>query len=447
MDFVKLLWEKIENKIHTIPALIAGVLILLIIFLTSDTFFSKYIPINYLKYIYLVLPILWVFYWLHNRFWISKNDKNHTGLVICINADTDDAEQILKRDFVSSVKKQITNENVGELFNIIVVKNHLASKYNDLKSIHRLHNKVKGHIYIFGETKKRNNGGKEQYFLSLDGMVLHRPVPQQVSQELAKDFLSTLPKGINFNDEFAFVGFQVSADIVVKSVKYIVGLAAYISGNPTLAISLHTNLKNQIVSSPQKLPGDNLILSKIDGLLANEYAIMSAYYFGKQDKENTNLNLTEALRLNPNCYRALIVESIVAFSWENDPKKSLIITKKCHGFNYPEWKYNEAFLYFWLGNYPSALKQCEKIKTQNYPNELTTSLEVTTFNESIIANDPSRPALYFWIGYNYYYKQDNLPLALKYFELFERNATQQMSKMKQKSTAWLIEIKRKMEIK
>lgn len=446
MDF-KLLWEKIENKIHTTPALIAGVLILLVIFLAGDTFFSKYIYINYLKYIYLTLPVLWFFYWLYNRFWISKNDKNHIGLVICINADTDDAEQILKRDFIASVKKQIVSENVGEVFNIIIVKNHLASKYNDHKSIYKLHNKVRGNIYIFGDTKKRNNGGKEQYFLSLDGMVLHRPVPQQVSQELSKDFLATLPKGINFNDEFAFAGFQVSADIVVKSVKYIVGSAAYISGNPTLAISLHTNLKNQIIASVQKLPGDNFILSKIDSLLSNEYAIMSAYYFGKQDVENTKINLAEALKLNSNCYRALIVESIVAFSWENDPKKSLVITKKCHGFNFPEWRYNEAFLYFWLGNYPSALKQCEKIKTQNYPNELAISLEVTTFNESILSGDTSRPALYFWVGYNYYYKQDNLPLALKYFELFEQNATQQMTTMKQKSSAWLIEIKRKLQIK
>lgn len=437
MDF-KLLWEKIENKVHTIPALIAGAFLLLIVFFAGDSFFNKYISATYLPWIYIGILILWCSFWFFNKFWISKNNKKNTGVVICIHADSDEAEQSLKSDFIASVKKQIVNEQIGEIFNVIVIKNHLAPKYNNFKGIYKLHKKVKGHIYIFGETKKRKNG-KDQYFLSLDGMVLHRPVAQQVSQELSKDFLATLPKGINFNDEFAFVGFQVSADIVVKSVKYIVGLASFISGNPFLAIRLHTNLKSQIQATPQKLPGDNIILSKIDDLLANEYAIVARYYFGKADQENTRQNLTTSLGIKNNCYQALILESIVAFSWDNDPKKSLSILKKCHGFSDPTWRYNEAFLHFWLGNYPTALKQCEKIK--KHSNDLAVSQEVVQFNENIVASDDSKCALYFWLGFNYFYKQNNLPLALKNFELFEQKADTNMSSLKQKSSPWLIAIK------
>lgn len=442
----KLLWEKIENKVHTIAALVAGVILFLFAFIFGDNFFSKYIHADYLRWIYPSLVVLWIGYWLFNRSWIPRNDKKHVCLVLCIYADSDEAEQALKRDFISSVKKQIIDQQIGEVFNIIVVKNNLAPKYNNLKSIYKLHKKTRGHIYIFGETKKRNSGGKDQYFLSLDGMVLHRPVPQQVSQELSKDFLATLPKGINFNEELAFDGFQVSADIVVKSVKYIVGIAAYISGSPSISIKLHTDLKNQIKSNTQKLPGDNIILSKIDGLLSNEYAIMALYYFAKQDQINAKVNLDESLKLNANCYRALIVQSIIAFSWENDVKKSLLITKKCHGFNSPEWRYNEAFLHFWLGNYPSAWKQCKKIKKQNYPNDIQTSEEVTQFNENILITNTSKPVLYFWLGYNYYFKQNNLPLALKNLELFEQKADTTMGILEQKSSAWLIEIKKKMQI-
>lgn len=443
MDF-RLLWEKIENKAHTVPALIAGSLLFLIIFFSGDSFFNKYISTTYLQWIYIGLLALWIGYWFFNRFWIPKNDKKHTGLVICIYADSEEAELSLKRDFITSVKKQIVDEQIGKIFNIVIIKNHLASKYNNFKSIYKLHNKVKGHIYIFGETKKRKNG-QDQYFLSLDGMVLHRPVPQQVSQELSKDFLATLPKGINFKDEFAFAGFQISADIVVKCVKYIVGLAAFISGNPLLSIKLHANLKEQIKLSPQKLPGDIIILGKIDELLSNEYGIMSAYYFGKQDQQNTKNNLKESLALNPNCYRALIVESIIAFIWENDPKKSLSVLKKCHRASDPTWRYNEAFLHFWLGNYSSALKQCEKIK--KYSNDFVVSQEVTQFNEKILTSDNSKYVLYFWLGFNYYYKQNNLPLALKNFELFEQKSDISTVSLKQKSSPWLIEIKQQMSIK
>lgn len=443
MDF-KLLWEKIEDKVHTIPALIAGIFLLLIVFFAGDTFFNKYISAKYLQWIYIGILVFWGVYWFLNRIWIPKNNKKHTGLVICIYADSDEAEQNLKRDFISSIKKQIANEQIGEIFNIVTVKNHLTSKYNDFKEIYKLHKKVKGHIYIFGETKKRKNG-QEQYFLSLDGMVLHRPVAQQVSQELSKDFLATLPKGINFNDEFAFVGFQVSADIVVKSVKYIVGIASFISGNPFLAIKLHTNLKSQIQATQQKLAGDNIILSKIDDLLANEYAIVARYYFSKGDQHNARQNLTTSLGIRNNCYQALILESIISFSWDDDPKKSLSVLKRCRGFSDPTWRYNEAFLHFWLGNYSSALKQCEKIK--KHSNDYEVSKEVVQFNENLMMSDNSKCALYFWLGFNYYYKQSNLPLALKNLELFEQNADATMSSLRRKSSPWLVEIKQQMNIK
>lgn len=408
--------------------------------------FYRLIPegkIRFLWYAYFSFG-LWIFLfivWLVHRYWIPKNNSRHTGLVICIHADSDEAERVLMNDFVSSVKKTIQSGEVGEIFNIITIKNHLAPKYNTHKTIEKLHKKVQGHIYIFGETKKRKHGD-DQYFLSLDGLVLHRPVAQQVSQELSKDFLATLPKGINFKDEFAFKGFQVSVNIVVQSVEFIVGIAAFISGNPFLATRLHVDLKNRITSSIQKLPGNEIILHKLDDLLSNEFAIIATYYLGKNDRDNAYSNLRDSLSIKKDCYRALIVGSIIAFSWEEDPKKSLTILKNCHGINDPTWRYNEAFLHFWQGNYSSAWKQCEKIRRQNYPNEIYVSEEVTRFNEKLL-DTVGKTALYFWIGFNYYFKQGNLPQALVSFEKFLDDANDpNMKDLRQKASSWLVDIKR-----
>src|SRR3989338_357902 len=243
---IRLLWENIQNKVYTISALVAGTLLTLVVFVFGDNFLSKYIPAQYLRWLYAGLFLIWIGYWLYYRFRLPRNRKNKTGLVLCIYADTEDAKRSLKRDFIDSLKKQIANEGLGEVFNIIMIKNHQALKFNNFDSIKKLHKKVRGHIYIFGESKKRTDAGG-QYFLSLDGLVLHRPVPQQVSQELAKDFLATLPKGINFSSEIEFKGFQMTADVVARCVKYIVGIASCISGNPFLAIKLHANIKNQIL--------------------------------------------------------------------------------------------------------------------------------------------------------------------------------------------------------
>ncbi|MDP1884216.1 MAG: hypothetical protein Q8L10_02505 [Candidatus Moranbacteria bacterium] len=401
--------------------------------------------IRFLWYAYgiISLEIFLLICWIVYAFWIPKNNrKKHTGLVLCIYADSEDAEQALKKDFVATVKRGVQNGEIGEVFNVILIKNHLASKYNNRNDIYKLDKKANGHIYIFGETKKRKHG-VDQYFLSLDGLVLHRPISHQASQELANDFLATLPKGINFKDEFAFAGFQVSADIVVRCVEYIVGIAAFISGNPFLATKLHTDLKNKILSSQQKLPGDKVILSKIDNLLSNEFALIGSYYLRKNERENANKNIESSLNLNKNCYNALVTKSVIAFSWENDPKKALSICKECHGFNEPTWRYNEAFLHFWLGNYPTAWKQCEKIKRQNYPSEVIISQEITQFNESLVSK-VEKPVLYFWLGFNYYYKQGNLPLAFKNFEIFLQKADDAgMNNLKQKASGWTAEIKKK----
>lgn len=430
------------NHFHKWYGLVAASFLVMSIALT----FYNLIPagkIRFLWYAYAMLctEIVIVIFWLQYKFRLPRNSKERSGLVICIHADTNEAEQTLKKDFISAINKKVRGGEMNEIFKVITIPNHLAHKYNNPKDIYRLHKKVKGHIYIYGEVKKRQHGD-QQYFLSLDGLVLHRPVAIQVSKELSKDFLATLPKGINFRETFAFAGFQISADIVLKSVEYISGIAAAISGNPFLAVKLHTDLKNRTVSVKNKLPGDQAILAKVDSLLANEYAVIAAYYLSKDDRDKTYENLRLSLGLNPNCYQALIVESITSFSWENDPPKSLSVLKKCHAVDDPTWRYNEAFVRFWLAQYSSAWKQCEKIKKQNYQNDFDVSSQCTDFNEHLLQTITNKSSLYFWLGFNYYFKQNNLPLALQRLETFIGEADDSMALLTQKASGWLVDIRK-----
>lgn len=426
-----------------------GFVALSFLFIVVSLIFYGLIPDGKVRFLWYAGGIIFfeiciLIFWLFYTFWVPKCNQKHIGLVICIFADTKEAEHNLKRDFISAIEKKTQEREIGEVFDVKIIKNHLAPKYNSFKNINKLHKKTKGNIYIFGETKKRKNGD-DQYFLTFDGLVLHRPVAQQVSQELSKDFLATLPKGIHFKDDFAFVGFQTSANIVMRSVEYVVGIASFISGNPFLATKLHEDLKKTIQFSPQKLPSDKVILNKIDTLLSNEYAIIANYYLNKSDKENTLKCLELSLKTNPNCYSALITQSIIAFVWEDDPQKALAAIKKCRKNPDTTWRYNEAFLRFWLGQYPSAWKQCEKIKKQEYSNEADISKDIIQFNENLLMT-VEKPVLYFWLGFNYYFKQKNLPMALKNFEKFESKADASMSFLDQKTKSWIVEIKKQMNI-
>ncbi len=432
--------------LHTLYGFVA-ISFLIIVSLSSLYRLILEDKIRFLHYGYFFLVVEGVLFvwWLVYKFWIRKCNKDMTGVVICIYADTTDAEQALKKDFITSLRQQLgLTDELSSIFNVNVIKNHIAKKYNTPDSIKRLHKRTKGHIYIFGETKKRLNGD-EQYFMSLSGWVLHKPVPKAVSDELSKDFTATLPHNINFSEIFAFKGFTVTADIVTKSVQFIAGIASFISDNPVLALKLHTNLRSKLVNNADAHPTDKLIRSKLDTLLADEHSIMSAYFFQKDDKQKTNEHLENARSLNPKCYRVHILDSLIAFCWENDAKKSLNALKECHKTTDPLWRYNDAFLRFWLGQYPSAWKQCEKIKKQNYLIERAISQEVTEFNEKLIRDGQSKPVLRFWLAFNYYFKQDNSPQALPHLEYFLNNTDANDKKimfLRQKASGWLSEVNR-----
>jgi hypothetical protein len=413
--------------------------------------FYNEIPVGKVRFLHfgyfsIVVEFVLFAWWLFFTFYIRKSIKNKIGVIVCIFTDTLEAEQSLKRDFISELEKQLTSsDELQGVFDILVIKNHLAKKYNTVSKIKQLHLKTKGHIYIFGEIKKRRNGD-EQYFMNLNGLVLHKPIQKNVSNEISRDFSATLPKTINFSEIFAFKGFSVSANIVTRSVQFIVGIASFVSGNPLLAIKLHTNLKEKLNSSEIKLPCDSAIGSKLNSLLADEHAIVAAYYLEKGNQENANLYLEQSTQFNPLSYNALIVKSLVAFSWEDNPKKALEVLKKCNNSHDPVWRYNEAFLRFWLNQYPSAWKQCEKIRRQNSVNDELVSKQVTDFNENLFKVGKGKPVLYFWLAFNYYFKQDNLPLALKNLEDFLNNTSdddKDFQLLRQKAKGWLIEVKKK----
>lgn len=407
--------------------------------------------LRFLWYAYGVLTIELLFfaYWLQFSFLIRKCRKDRTGLTLVIHADSNDAERDLKNDFINTIIKSLADTNIHDVFDVIVIKNHLASKYNTINKIESLHKKVKGHIYIFGETKKRKNGDDE-YFLSLNGYVAHRPIAKEVSDQLAKEFVSTLPKTINFKEEFAFQGFTITASVVLKCVKYIVGIASFVSGNPLLAIRLHEDLKLELQNTVQKISTDIAILNKLDIQLAEEYSIFAQYYFARSNMNDARIYLDKALSLKKNLYSALILESNFAFIHESDPIKSLRVLKLCHSVDHNStWRFNETFLYFWQENYSSALKQCEKLKNSNLESDRSIAEEVVGFNEKQLKNTTDKPQLHFWLAFNYYFKLSNLPMALEHCDKFLTNTANDVvkyEKLRNKANGWLADISKQLEI-
>ncbi len=439
----------IKSNLHKPSALLCGIILGILIFTTIDNLFEKAIlNINIRFLIYGLSLFLWFLYWLYYRHRLPRNKKNRVGIVVALYAETEVEKMRLKRDFIYKLRKDIKAEKFGDVVNIIEIKNHFSEKIVGVDDIRKLHKKVKGHFYLWGNVKKRQDE-KEKYFLNLDGMVIHRPIG--IKNPLFKDFISVLPKQISFFEAFELRGFEFSADIVYLAVRYITGVAAYISGDPKFAHDLHLGLKNKF-NKFSPLPSNlRTIRDKIPFLLSDEELVIARFYYKKHDFNKLKKWLNEALKSNSNNYGAWLLKAIVDFLPElgNNPIVALESIKKAKKYAYGthEWRYSQAFLNFWLERYPEALKDCDNLKQKTYSSEYITVDEIEAFNLGLLDNHKEKSQLYFWLGFINFIKKKNISMAYDFFIKFDQLANKKMDILKQRSSIYLKQIKSEMQLK
>ena len=441
----------IESNLYKFISLIYGFIFGILLFSLVDNFIEKIIPKVNIRFLaYSIILIFWILYWLYYRYRLPRNKKAMVGIIVAIHAETAYEEIRLKNDFISRLRENINKEKFSEVINIIILKNHFLEKFNNINNVLKLHKKIKGHFYVYGQIKRRSDG-KKKYFLKLEGLVAHRPIDIKTQDSLKKEFLNILPKQISFFETFEFKGFEFSADIVYLATRYITGIAAYLSGDPILAHEFHSNLReefNKFRPLPRHL---QIIRNKIPELLSNEELIIAKRHYFKNESKKLREWLKKSLESNPNNYGGLLLKAIVNFlpQLNNNPQMALETIKKAQKYAHRthEWRYSKAFLHFWLGKYKEALQDCRNLKQKFYSGENITINEVEDFNLRLLKEYPKKVQLYFWLGYINFIKKRNLPLAYKYFSKFEKEANQSMDLLRHNSSIYLLQIKNKMKSK
>lgn len=458
MDIEKLLYIA-EEKLPQIRTFILGLFVILGVIVATNSLvidFANFIGFKIRPFLYPLLFIIWTGYWMFHRLHLPKNKKykENIGIVIAIYSENEKERQKLKSDFISKLKKDLQQEGILEFSNVIFLKNHFAQQIkesnNPKSKLEEINKKIKAHFYVWGDVKKRPDGDEgEKYFINFQGYVVHKPISQNLSKEISIDFSKVLPKEVNFLEKRSFKGFEASATIVHLAAKYIIGIAAFVSHDPQLALKLHDGLKDQFNTFRPLPPHLQDIRNRIPILISDEALWIAKWHFQENRITEAKNFLNRALTENENNYGAWLFKAILDFLLDNDPDEALKSIKRASRYasNTFEWRYSEAFLHFWKENYSKALQICQKIKKQTYPTEVITLSEVREFNQNLLKKDNPKIQLYFWIGYLAYFKEKNLGNALQDFEAFEKSADNNMDILKQKSYAYLIDIKRQMNIK
>lgn len=443
-----------EERLPQRKTLIYGIIVLIGSYIPLDSLLEKFFDIEFRLSIYILLLVIWVLYWLFNKFHLPRNKKGKIGIVIAIYSENEDERQKLKADFISALKKDLQLEGGLEFSEVIFLKNHFAYQIkecnNPKKKLELMNRKVKAHFYVWWDIKKRADGDEgEKYFVSFQGYVVHNPMPQKLSNWISIEFSKALPSEINFLEKRSFKWFETSAKLVHLAAKYIIGLAAFVSNEPLLAFQLHKDLKEKF-NSLKPLP-INLqeIRNRIPILISEEALKIAQWHYRNNYIDETKEFIHISLRENNNNYGTWLLQAIIDFRVDKNIDKALksIIKGKEYAQTDIAWRYSEAFIYFRKGNYKKAINICQKIKTQNYINEEANISEVRDFTLEVLSEENNKPQLHFRIGYLAYFKEGNLANAIQDFERFESLSNNSMDILLKKSSVYLKEIKNIMQIK
>ena len=444
----------VDEKLSETKTLIIGIVILIGTFVVMDGLLSQFVNLTLKAIIYSLLVFSWIAYWFFNKFYLPRNKKNKVGIVIAIFSENEKERQKLKADFISKLKSGFQQEGILNFSEVIFLKNHFSEQIKESndpqKEIEKINKKIKAHFYVWGDVRKRPDGDEgEKYFLSFQGYVFHGPISQNLSNEISKDFSKVLPREINFLEKRSFQGFEASAKLVHLATKYIIGMAALVSRDAQLAFRLHNGLKDQFNIIKPLPPHIQNIKNRIPLLISDELHWIARWHFENKKIEETKECIKKSLTENNNNYGTWLFKAMIDFLVDKNIDESFKSVRKAKKYSKDtfEWRYSKAFLYFWKENYQEALKICQKVKKQNYQSEENTLIEVRKFNLDILKEDKTKTQLYFWIGYLSFFKENNLANALQDFEKFEKMADDNMNILKQKSSAYLQEIRREMRIK
>ena len=404
--------------------------------------------------IYGSLEVSWIAYWFFRLYHLPKTKKDKIGIVIAIHTEDVKVRTRLENDLVVHLQKFIDDTGLRKSLDLILLENHQAKKVGDiLQEVHgsleewrasnnpykksprmnKIQKRMQAHLYIWGRIVERKEK-ETKYFFESNAYIRHRPINKALHTTLAIDFKNVWLQQINFNESAEYSGFLFSASQMYLAAKYIIGVAAFISNDPFIAVKLHEGLKEELKNEDQT---ENLkyIRNKLDTLLAEEYAALART--AQTNFTETRKYLTRCFQYNSNNYAGLLTKAILEFVEEHNPEKALatIRTAKNYAGRDGTWRYSQGFLLMYLGRFDKAIVVYNQIAEYSYETEPFTLAQVYSFNENLLKREPDKIQSYYILGLLKYRKDGNLPHALEYFETFIEKAGDQREYMQLSGSA------------
>jgi hypothetical protein len=364
---------------------------------------------------------IWIYFWIR-RYPHKSRDK--IGIVIAITTENKEDYTKLRTEFVDSLRKVINENQISKKFDIVELPNPLAKKVIDSASSREALIKTKCQFIFYGSVVNRSHDGKSNLCLSLDGVVIHKPIPSIVSDNLSREFAAIFPRDVNFPQDQELNGFKFTKEWMNIASKYMIAVAAFVSGDFKLAFSLNEYTyrylqKNNIIS----IPNIDFLKNKVRQRLIESTAAMIQlnYFLYRKTKKISHLNDTKrylnlGYELDPQNYSFHMSRAVYFFKVEKDIRKADKEIRACENAPDGIWRYSRAFLRLYRGKIDAAERSYSKAIKEDLPPHIL--FEIEEFLMDVVEKEPDKCQLWYGIGILNWKVKGDLKLATDAFEKF-----------------------------
>lgn len=380
---------------------------------------------------------------------LPKTRKGKVGFAVSLWCSDEEAACKVREDFVLSLQRLIKSGRTGRSFQFMEIPAYTAEKVIDHDDAQELRLKTRAHFLIYGRVRTRRVDGFERYFLELDGIVAHKPIADDVSQKIAHEFSELLPRKVLLARENDLLSFQFTSEWADVVAKYVIGIAAAVSGDLQYAEGLYSDVRTRIQQIGTDFPVFVKLRERIPQRLAELFEARAQHAYEIWAKTHDKMHIVKlgefleqydseaAARKTP---AMLTLSSIYFFL------SARAVEKSTHYLNQiPKqardavWHFNQAF----LSAYQGDLKQSIRHYRSGMSCQITADLiaKVEDFLCRIVAEEPDRVQLHYCLGFfNWKIKGDHLQAVSDFNKFLSLDSVNDFRKEMELSTQWLKEI-------
>jgi hypothetical protein len=337
--------------------------------------------------------------------------RGRVGFVVALHYGADVNKERLQEDFVHNLRELVTGGPLGKSFFFIDLPQHHADRILDDDDAMRYRRYCGAHFFLHGRVRIREISGKPAHIIQLSGMVSHAGTNEGNALNLRTEFSELLPRALAIERENDFLAFEVTSKAINTTARYVIGIAAFITGDFDYAERLYKDLTVQL-NSPVLLDTELKIKQRLPRRLAEicfargDIAYLTWIRTGTKDTVATLRAAVSALPASEHdSYKGKLLRSILYFLDGRQTAKARGLLLTCKDVQHTDWRLSIAFLEAYDGRLRESLERYRSVEAM--PCTPSTITNVESFILRVLDEEPARYQLRFILGYiNWKLKRD-----------------------------------------